>query len=343
MEIRKGNIFESETQALINPVNIEGVMGKGLAYQFKIKYPDNFKKYKQACLEKKIDIGKDLIYTEEKNKIIINFPTKRSWRENSKIEYIQVGLKKLEELLRQLEIKSVSLPPIGAGNGKLDWNNVKKEIEKFDTKVSKDINIIVYEPTLEEIELTKGHYLITYTLIKCNKMKLKNEITDLILQKLIYLGDKKNYFKFQKELKGPFSKLINMQYQKLREYSKINNKKLAEIEKELLKSKITDSLQEEKNNIKKAIKLYINMKNFYLISPKEKEKIEDKIELLATIIFILKSENTGITIEESYKKLKNWNRRKEKKYSYEDIEEMFTFLEKEEILKRDIFNKYLIN
>ena len=64
---------------------------------------------------------------------------------------------------------------------------------------------------------------------------------------------------------------------------------------------------------------------------------------MATIIFILKSENTGITIEESYKKLKNWNRRKEKKYSYEDIEEMFTFLEKEEILKRDIFNKYLIN
>mgnify|MGYP000872662397 FL=1 len=113
MEIRRGNIFESETQALINPVNIEGVMGKGLAYQFKKKYPDNFEKYKQACLEKKIDIGKDLIYTEEKNKIIINFPTKRSWRENSKIEYIEIGLKKLEELLKKLEIESVSLPPIG--------------------------------------------------------------------------------------------------------------------------------------------------------------------------------------------------------------------------------------
>ena len=129
----------------------------------------------------------------------------------------------------------------------------------------------------------------------------------------------------------------------MKEYSKINNKKLTEIEKELLKSKITDSLQEEKNNIKKAIRLYINMKNFYLISSKEKEKIEDKIELLATIIFILKNESSGITIEESYEKLKNWNKRKEKKYSYEDIEEMFIFLEKEEILKRDIFNKYLIN
>ena len=68
-------------------------------------------------------------------------------------------------------------------------------------------------------------------------MKLKNEITDLVLQKLIYLGDKKNYFKFRKDLKGPFSKLINIQYQKLKEYTKINNKKLSELEKELLKKK----------------------------------------------------------------------------------------------------------
>lgn len=129
----------------------------------------------------------------------------------------------------------------------------------------------------------------------------------------------------------------------MKEYTKINNKKLSELEKELLKSKITDSLQEEKNNIKEAIRLYINMKDFYLISSEEKKKIEEKIELLATIIFILKNESSSITIEEGYEKLKNWNKRKEKKYSQEDIEEMFCFLEKEEILKRDIFNKYFIN
>ena len=85
------------------------------------------------------------------------------------------------------------------------------------------------------------------------------------------------------------------------------------------------------------------MKDFYLISSEEKKKIEDKIELLATIIFILKNESSSITIEEGYEKLKNWNKRKEKKSSQEDIEEMFCFLEKEEILKRDIFNKYFIN
>ena len=85
------------------------------------------------------------------------------------------------------------------------------------------------------------------------------------------------------------------------------------------------------------------MKDFYLISSEENERIKDKIELLTTIIFILKDESSSITIEEIYEKIRNWNKRKEKKYTYQDIEEMFIFLEKEEILKKDIFNKYFIN
>lgn len=245
MEIRRGNIFESETQALINPVNTQGIMGKGLAYQFKIKYPNNFKNYENFCLKGDFDVGTDLIYTEENDKVIINFPTKRSWRENSKIEYIEIGLKKLEELLKNLDIKSVAIPPIGAGNGKLDWNSVKEEIEKFEKRMSKDVNVIVYEPTVNEAKLGKGHYLIAYTLVKSQEKGIKKEMTDLILQKLIYLGDKNNYFKFKKDLKGPFSKLINIQYQKLKEYSGTNNKKLVEIEKELLKDNITKDLQKE--------------------------------------------------------------------------------------------------
>lgn len=343
MELRKGNIFESETQALINPVNTEGIMGKGLAYQFKKKYPNNFQNYKQKCLTKEVDIGKDLIYTQENNKIIINFPTKKSWRENSKIEYIETGLKKLEELLEKLGIKSISLPPIGAGNGKLDWNTVKIEIDKFDKKVAGKVNIIVYEPTLDISGLNKGHYLIAYLLIKCQETGIIKELTDLILQKLIYLGDKNNYFKFKKELKGPFSKLLNIQYQKLKEYSKISNKKLIEIENELLKRKITKNLHEEKINIKNAINLYINMKNFYSITSKKTEKLEDKIELLSSIIFILKNEEmSNVTVNNVYNKLKSWNKRKEKKYLYTDVENMFIFLEQENILKKDIFNKYSI-
>ena len=341
MEIRQGNIFESETQALINPVNTQGIMGKGLAYQFKIKYPNNFQNYEQKCLIKEVDVGKDLIYTEEKDKIIINFPTKKNWKENSKIEYIEIGLKKLEEVLEKLRIKSVSIPPIGAGNGKLDWKLVKNEIEKFEKRVSKSTNVIIYEPAISESKLSKGHYLIAYTLVKAEEKGIKKEITDLVLQKLIYLGDRNNYFKFKEESEGPFSKLISIQYQKLKEYSKLNNKKLVEIEKELLKEEITKNLQKEKENIENAIQIYINMKNFYSISVKE--EIENKVELLSTVIHILKNKKDDeISNNNIYEEMKSWNKRKDKKYSLEDIGQMFDFLEKEKILKKDIFNKYIM-
>lgn len=341
MEFKNGNIFESDAKAIINPVNTVGVMGKGLAYQFKQKYPNNFKNYEEKCKKNEIEIGKDLLYTEEKGKIIINFPTKQNWRENSKMEYIEIGLKKLEELILKLNIKSIAIPPIGAGNGKLDWNLVKNEIIKFNKKVSKNTKVIVYEPSLSEAKLEKGHYLIAYTLIECQKKEIKKELTDLILQKLIYLGDKNNYFKFKKELKGPFSKLLTIQYMKLKEYSKINDKKIIEIEKELLKTNITKNLQKEKNNMKKAIDVYINMKKFYKISSGLKEEIENKIELLSTVDFIIKNEKIEyITADNVYNKLKNWNKRKEKKYFFEDVKEMLDFMNKEGILKKDIFNKY---
>ena len=342
MEFKKGNIFESDADAIINPVNTVGIMGKGLAYQFKRKYPNNFKNYEKKCKIKEIEIGKDLVYTVEKGKVIINFPTKRNWRENSKIEYIKIGLKKLEELILKLDIKSIALPPIGAGNGKLDWNLVKNEILEFDKRISQKIKVVVYEPSLNEIKLGKGHYLIAYALIECKKMKIKTELTDLIFQKLIYLGDKSNYFNFKKELKGPFSKLLNIQYLKLKEYSRTSNKKITEIEKEMLKTNITENLQKEKLNLKKAVKIYINMKKFYNISSNNLYEKESKIELLSTLDFILKNENLkNITIENVYNKLKNWNKRKDKKYNIEDVNTMFDFMEKIGILEKNIFEEYI--
>ena len=195
----KGDIFESEARALINPVNTDGIMGKGLAYQFKKKFPKNFIMYSEKCSNGSLNIGTPLIWTDENNKIIINFPTKKSWKENSKIEYIQVGLKKLAELLIELNIKSVAIPPIGAGNGKLDWESVLKEIEKFEKDISKnDIDIFVYVPTSDVFKLSRGHYLLTFALLEMYKQGLtKSEINDLVFQKIIFLGDKDNYFKFK--------------------------------------------------------------------------------------------------------------------------------------------------
>ncbi|MGL5355320.1 MAG: macro domain-containing protein, partial [Fusobacteriaceae bacterium] len=107
----QGNIFDSEAEMLVNPVNTDGIMGKGLAYQFKKKYPNNFKNYYEKCRTKELDIGNSMVYSRENNKIIVNFPTKTSWRENSRIEYITIGLNKLKELMLKEQIKSVALPP----------------------------------------------------------------------------------------------------------------------------------------------------------------------------------------------------------------------------------------
>ena len=141
-----GNILESETEAIVNTVNCEGYMGKGLAYQFKLRFPENNKDYMKACRSGNLCIGK-MHYFKENNKIIINFPTKNKWRENSKIEYIDVGLDSLIELIKTLNIKSISIPPLGSGNGGLNWEEVKNLITKKFYELDSNIYIKIYEPS----------------------------------------------------------------------------------------------------------------------------------------------------------------------------------------------------
>ncbi len=140
----KGDIFLSKDEALINPVNIVGVSGKGLALQFKVKYPLNFNLYKNACFKHEIQIGK-MFTTRENNKIIINFPTKKHWRNLSKIKYINSGLDSLILLLQQNNIKSVSIPPLGCGCGELNWDDVKQLLIKK-LSILNNVIINIYEP-----------------------------------------------------------------------------------------------------------------------------------------------------------------------------------------------------
>lgn len=141
--IENGNIFNSSCEFLINPVNTVGVMGKGLALQFKNLFPNNFLKYRQHCLNGNLTIGK-LLITTENNKKIINFPTKEDWRNPSKLEYIILGLEKLEIAIERFNIKSIAFPKIGYGLGGLDWNTVLPEIIKFFERISDDIVIEIY-------------------------------------------------------------------------------------------------------------------------------------------------------------------------------------------------------
>ncbi|NJM52989.1 MAG: macro domain-containing protein [Blastocatellia bacterium] len=130
-----GNLFEANTEALTNAVNCVGVMGKGIALQFKQRFPaEYFKTYKIACQNGDLAIGKVQVFELENAqanpRFIINFPTKNHWREQSRIEDIESGLQSLAEAVEQYEIKSIAMPALGCGLGGLNYTKVKPLIEK---------------------------------------------------------------------------------------------------------------------------------------------------------------------------------------------------------------------
>lgn len=132
LEICSGNLLEANAEALVNPVNCVGVMGKGLALQFKKAFPENFEEYQRACQDGEVKPEQMFIvptgYLTHPH-YIINFPTKRHWKKLSHIEDIEVGLQALIEAVRWLKIRSVAVPPLGCGNGGLAWSRVAPMIE----------------------------------------------------------------------------------------------------------------------------------------------------------------------------------------------------------------------
>ncbi len=140
-----GDLLQSEADALVNTVNCEGYMGKGIAYQFKKRFPEMNADYVKKCKANELTTGK-LHCFKTGNKLIINFPTKDKWREKSKMEYITSGLDELIKVIREYNISSVAIPPLGCGNGGLDWNEVRPEIIRKLEKISEKTDIFIYEP-----------------------------------------------------------------------------------------------------------------------------------------------------------------------------------------------------
>lgn len=120
------DIFNMETEAIVNPVNCVGVMGAGLALQFKIKYPENFINYKKSCYNGNIKPGSLTLFSTGKEypKYIINFPTKRHWSDKSRIDDINIGLETLNKIIDIKQIKSISIPHLGCGFGGLTLKDV---------------------------------------------------------------------------------------------------------------------------------------------------------------------------------------------------------------------------
>ncbi|RBP85979.1 O-acetyl-ADP-ribose deacetylase (regulator of RNase III) [Cytobacillus firmus] len=219
----KGNLLSADTEALVNTVNTVGVMGKGIALQFKQAFPDNFKEYKKACNKGMVSPGKMFIYENHSlsnPKYIINFPTKRHWKSMSKMQDIKDGLKAFREDLINLNIKSVSLPPLGCGNGGLEWSEVKPLITSSLEDLH-DVDIYIYEPTgspepekipirTNKPKMTKARALLILLMEQYTVPGYKLSLLEI--QKLAYLlqevGEplKLNYVKYTY---GPYAENLN--------------------------------------------------------------------------------------------------------------------------------------
>lgn len=148
IEIATGNLLEADAEALVNTVNTVGVMGKGIALQFKKAFPHNFTEYKKACDQGSFTVGNMLVVSVSEltnPKFIVNFPTKEHWRANSKIEHIELGLKALVAEVRARGIQSIAIPPLGCGNGGLAWSDVRPLIEAAFSELPA-VQVLLFEP-----------------------------------------------------------------------------------------------------------------------------------------------------------------------------------------------------
>ncbi|MDH7447828.1 type II toxin-antitoxin system antitoxin DNA ADP-ribosyl glycohydrolase DarG [Aquimarina sp. 2201CG14-23] len=319
-----GNILDSEAQAIVNTVNTVGVMGKGIALQFKKAYPNNYKSYSIACKNKEVVVGKMFVTTDSNissgEKVIINFPTKQNWRKPSEYIYIEDGLDDLISVIELNQIKSIAIPPLGAGNGGLKWEKVKKIIEE--KLNSLDINIYVYEPTSqiveklkkERVKLTDARALLLYVLY--DLVKNGEFVSEFSSEKVSYFLQRfgaKKYFKLQftPNFYGPYSgkvryvlNALNGSY--IMGYSDMDKKPFEPL------TIVSDGFDEVKNHIQSKPELALIAKNttdflngFYS---------DFALELLSSIDFIVSTEKS-FDKQIISNKLSEWSDRKQSMFS----------------------------
>jgi O-acetyl-ADP-ribose deacetylase (regulator of RNase III) len=316
-----GNLLDSEAEALVNTVNTVGVMGKGIALQFKNMFPNNFKLYANACKEKEVKVGKLLVTEEETllkgKKIIINFPTKTDWRLPSEYNYIEVGMNQLVKVIKDNNIKTIAIPPLGSGNGGLDWNKVKMILEKHLSVLA--CEIYIYEPSAaiqevmkkERVKLTPARAMllsVLYDLVKNGEF-----VSEFAAEKIAYFlqrfGAGESFkLEFQPNFYGPYSgKVKHVLYylngSYIIGYSSKDKKPFEELD--LIPNGETDVNEYLKrpenavhNEVVEKTKRFLS--GFYS---------QFGLELLSTVDFIRQEKHVS-TIETITKELENWSDRK---------------------------------
>lgn len=217
IELTSGDILKDEADAIVNTVNCVGVMGRGIALQFKNAWPKNFKAYEAACARKELQPGRMFIFETGQlttPRYIVNFPTKRHWRGNSRIEDIESGLVALASDIKSRGIRSIAIPPLGAGLGGLDWDDVRPLIEKHLSPLV-DVTVRIYEPkgapqaekmqhSREVPKMTPGRAALVELVNRYIKGLLDPTISLLEVHKLMYFMQAAGEPLRLQYIKGPY-------------------------------------------------------------------------------------------------------------------------------------------
>lgn len=327
IEYKNGDILREDVEAIVNTVNCVGIMGRGLALQFKNKFPQNFKEYQLACTNKEVQLGKMFVHQTGQlinPKYIINFPTKGHWKQNSKIEDISNGLDDLITIIEKYSIKSIAIPPLGSGLGGLDWNQVKKLIEEK----LKNINctIILFEPLEQKIEksitkeipkMTAGRAALIGLMDRYLKGLMDPFISLIEVHKLMYFMQESGEelrLKYKKAQFGPYADNLRHVLNTIEGHFIIGYEDGGDAPTKQLKL-IPKAVEEAKSfllNKKNTQENFIKVANLV-----DGFETPFGLELLSTVHWIAKYESSKNT-DEIVGKIHSWNERK-KQFSEKQI------------------------
>ena len=215
--IVKGSIWNTKHKLLVNTVNCEGVMGAGIALEAALRYPEMYVRYKKICEDGKLNIGSLWIYKESNPYWIMSFPTKTYWKLPSKMEYLELGLKKFVETYKEREVESVAFPILGASNGGLDEKKVLEVMHQYLEDLDIPVEIYLYDPK------SADDYFIEF-----KEILLNNKIDELVVKTKI----QKNYLeKLVEAVKKDESICQVMQLKKIKNIGNSTIKKIFEFQK----------------------------------------------------------------------------------------------------------------